>query len=102
MLGAYIIREGNNKVCEIDFELNISRIIKMEQLYDFVTDILMNSPGELQSAPAKESIQTLSDYYESGDWLEDYELDEQRLLPPDLKRGVLSQDGLYDLLSKVI
>lgn len=102
MPGAYIIREGNNKMCEIDFERNISRIIKMEQLYDFVTGILRNSPVEPQSAPVKESIQTLSDYYESGDWLQDYELDEQCLSPPDLKRGVLSQDGLYDLLSKVI
>lgn len=88
-------------MCEIDFERNISRIIKMEQLYNFLTDILMDSPGELQSAPVKESIQTLSDYYESGDWLQDYEFDEQCLLPSDLKRGVLSQDGLYDLLSKV-
>ena len=29
---------------------------------------------------------------------EDYEADERGELPPDLKRGVLSQDALYDLL----
>lgn len=40
----------------------------------------------------------LDDYYTSGWWLRDYEADEQGLLPDDLKRGVLSQDALYDLL----
>ena len=37
-------------------------------------------------------------YYTSGEWREDYEADERGELPPDLKRGVLSQDALYDLL----
>jgi len=36
---------------------------------------------------------------DSGQWLADYELDEAGGLPPDLKRGVLSEDGLYNLLS---
>ena len=40
----------------------------------------------------------LRDYYENGVWLADYERDERGELPPGLKRGVLSQDGLYDLL----
>ena len=31
---------------------------------------------------------------------EDYEADERGELPPDLKRGVLSQDALYDLLEE--
>lgn len=88
-------------MCKKAFDRSVSRIIKMEQLYDFVTDILRNSPDELLSSPVKESVQVLSDYYESGDWLQDYDLDEQRLLPPDLKRGMLSQDSLYDLLSEV-
>ncbi len=79
----------------------ILRISQMEELFDFVTDILRNTPGELQSSSVKKAIQVLSDYYENGDWLHDYELDEQRLLPPDFKRGVLSQDGLYDLLMEI-
>jgi hypothetical protein len=29
-----------------------------------------------------------------------YEADERGELPPDLKRGVLSQDALYDLLEE--
>ena len=40
-------------------------------------------------------------YYTSGKWREDYEADERGELPPDLKRGVLSQDALYDSLGSV-
>ena len=43
-------------------------------------------------------IDALSEYYRSPLWKEDYFADEAGLLPDDLKRGVLSQDGLYDLL----
>ena len=63
----------------------IERITYMEALYD-------------QARETGHVPQALLDYYESGQWLRDYELDEQGLLPPDLKRGVLSQDGVYDLL----
>lgn len=70
----------------------------MENLFDKVSDILKNRPEALSSQDIIEDVKVLSDYYSCGDWLNDYELDEQRLLPPDLKRGVLSQDSLYDLL----
>jgi len=48
-----------------------------------------------------EKLAALDAYYTSGLWLEDYEADERCELPPDLKRGVLSQDGLYDLLERM-
>lgn len=47
-----------------------------------------------------EALAQLEAYYSSGQWLEDYEADERGELPPDLKRGVLSQDALYDLLEE--
>ncbi len=79
-----------------DIEVAVSRIEHMERLFDRVT------AAQDKSEPSvTEDIAILSDYYESGDWLHDYELDEQRLLPPELKRGVLSQDGLYDLLCEI-
>ena len=43
-------------------------------------------------------LHTLPD--SGGAWREDYEADEVGTLPEDLKRGVLSQDALYDLLSE--
>ena len=43
-------------------------------------------------------VRLLDKYYTSGEWQEDNEADEEGLLPADLKRGVLSQDELYDFL----
>ena len=65
----------------------IERIIYMEALFDRA-----RKTGQVPRA--------LIDYYESGQWLKDYEADECGQLPPTLKRGVLSQDGLWELLSK--
>lgn len=76
----------------------IRRIERMEELFDRVTSVFEHTPDALRSPAIRESVQTLSDYYENGDWMHDYELDERGVLPSDLKRGVLSQDGLYDLL----
>ena len=49
----------------------------------------------------EEHYKALKEYMDSGLWLEDYEADERGELPPELKRGVLSQDGLYDLLQDI-
>lgn len=48
-----------------------------------------------------EDIAALAAYMDSGDWLKDYEADEQGRIPKSIKRGVLSQDGLYNLLEEV-
>ena len=45
-------------------------------------------------------INQLKNYYESNEWKQDYADDEAGLLPPDLERGVLSEDGLYNLLEE--
>lgn len=42
----------------------------------------------------------LDDYYGSPEWFDDLNADEQGLLPQDLKRGVLSEDGIYDVLTE--
>lgn len=45
------------------------------------------------------SLKKLSDYYGSTLWVKDYEDDEAGKLPEDLKRGVLSEDLVYNLLT---
>ena len=50
---------------------------------------------------AQQELRLLTDYLDSGLWRQDYEADEAGQLPPDLKRGVLSQDGLWNLLERV-
>lgn len=79
----------------------IVRIKEMESIYDEVVSSLNTQAEVISSAQMQDKIKTLYDYYTSGDWLRDYELDEQGLLPPEMKRGVLSQDGLHDLLSAI-
>ena len=60
------------------------------------TDPAAGISGELQS-----KCRFLEEYYTSGEWREDYEADEAGQLPPDLKRGVLSQDGVFNLLERL-
>ena len=67
----------------------IERVEKYERLFD-----------EAASTHAPKILALLGTYYTSGEWREDYEADERGELPPDLKRGVLSQDALYDLLEE--
>lgn len=71
----------------------ICRIEQMEHIYDEVRT--------QNCADREEKLKILIEYYESGRWLQDYEADEQGLIPKDLKRGVLSQDGLFDLLNEI-
>ena len=40
----------------------------------------------------------LKKYMDSGQWKADFEADEAGAIPVGVKRGVLSEDGLYDLL----
>ena len=70
----------------------IERIAAMEATYDRAAAALAAGQIDLPE------FQLLADYMSGGDWLQDYEADEAGLLPPDLKRGVLSQDGLYNLI----
>ena len=79
----------------------IRRIIEMESRYDRISHVLHAPevcPDHLDSICS--DVRALSEYYEGSLWREDFESDEAGLLPPDLKRGVLSEDGVYDLLSE--
>lgn len=80
--------ERDGKIYKRFYHLNrIERVEKYERLFD-----------EAATSPDPEKLRLLDAYYTSGKWREDYEADEQGELPPDLKRGVLSQDTLYNLL----
>ena len=51
-------------------------------------------------ARAQEDIDALASYLASAEWREDLAADEEGLLPDTLRRGVLSEDGIYDLLEE--
>lgn len=80
----------------------INRIEQMESYFDILQSIAKGNPSAIhQDSSARNMLQILTEYYESGQWLQDYELDEQKLLPQNLKRGILSQDSLYDFLNQI-
>ena len=45
-------------------------------------------------------IQKLEAYYTSQQWKDDFAMDEKGELPDKLKRGILSEDGIYNLLER--
>ncbi len=73
----------------------IKRIEKMEALFDFLLSVPKSEVHKF-----KKEREILISYYESPLWREDFELDEKGLLPPGLKRGVLSEDGVYNYLTE--
>ena len=46
-----------------------------------------------------EDMPILAAYMDGGQWQKDYEADEQGRIPRNMRRGVLSQDGLYNLIT---
>ena len=78
------------------------RVSKMESMFDDVSKVMSNLDDALEEyAGIKDKIDELNVYLESGQWQKDFEADEKGLIPKDMKRGVLSEDGLYDLLTEV-
>ena len=76
-----------------------ARVRMMEALFDRLSHALDNAPGSLDGE-LQAAARSLAAYQSGGDWLHDYVLDEAGLFPPELKRGVLSQDALYELLCR--
>ncbi len=79
---------AGKEACRPDGMNRRERVKKYERLFD-----------EALAQPDPEKLRLLEAYYTSGEWLEDYEADERGEFPSDLKRGVLSQDALYNLLT---
>lgn len=79
----------------------IERISKMEA----VLDKALKKMSELETAIAEyeavqPEIKQIEEYYTSKQWKDDLALDEAGKLPANLKRGVLSEDGIYDMLER--
>ena len=83
-------------------ETNNSQILRIrhfEELRVAAEDMLEANSGESAGA-LKEMIDALESYYTSPEWKQDFADDEEGLLPSNLKRGVLSEDGIYNLLER--
>ena len=77
-----------------------SRVDAMSAAYRRLDAVVKSIEEALETLEgARADLDALRHYQESGQWLKDFEADEAGLLPADLKRGVLSEDGVYDVLS---
>ena len=77
----------------------LQRIRKMERHLVRAASALKRLSSALDKyEEAKADIAALASYYGSDEWKQDFAADEAGLLPKDLKRGVLSEDGIWNLL----
>ena len=84
---------GNNKE-------QIARIRLMERRLNQALAAVKRLDSALEKyEAAQEAIAALSEYYGSDLWKQDFADDEAGLLPVGLKRGVLSEDGIWNLLT---
>ena len=80
----------------------IERIKKMERCLDRASQAVIRLSATLDEyAEAQDALRQLSDYYGSDLWKHDFADDSAGLLPQDLKRGVLSEDAVWNLLEDV-
>lgn len=79
----------------------LQRIRKMEWHLVRATSALKRLSSALDKyEEAKADIAALASYYGSDEWKQDFAADEAGLLPKNLKRGVLSEDGIWNLLEE--
>lgn len=79
----------------------LARVREMEERYDRLTRVLAGLEDALAAyRRVRPDLEALREYMDSGQWKTDFERDEAGEIPAGLKRGVLSEDGLYDLLQE--
>ena len=79
----------------------LRRIRKMERHLNRASAALKRLSSALDKyEEAKADIAALARYYGSDEWKQDFAADEAGRLPKNLKRGVLSEDGIWNLLEE--
>lgn len=79
----------------------IRRIQEMEERLDQSREVIEKLSAALEEyETAQDDYYKLENYYSSTLWMSDYEDDEAGKIPADLKRGVLSEDAVYDLITE--
>ncbi len=83
-----------------DSKQQITRIRQMERRLNRALAAVKRLSTALDKWQEVEAdIAALNEYYGSDVWKQDLADDEAGLLPADLKRGVLSEDGIWNLLT---
>ena len=78
------------------------RITYMEQILDEAAEAVSSLSEALEKYSAvQDKLQELAAYYSSEQWRQDFDDDSAGKIPSSLKRGVLSEDAVYNLLADV-
>lgn len=79
----------------------VKRIEQMESILTKLNYLNAEIENKIdQLLQYQSEVAKLESYYTSPEWKKDYELDEKGKLPSELKRGVLSEDGIYNALER--
>ena len=97
----YVMEDGvrdGSRVSLLWDNAQLSRISRFEKIYDHLA-----APDAIETIPEDQfraELSCLDQYYSSRLWRIDFEADEKGILPQRLKRGVLSEDAIYLLLTE--
>ena len=81
--------------------MNTERITQMEQRLDRATAAVEALEAAIEQYDAvRDDLEALDAYLGSPKWHADRADDEAGRLPADLKRGVLSEDAIWNLLER--
>ena len=79
----------------------LARIARMEQILDQAAEAVNRLDQALEDYCAiADRLKTLEEYYFGPQWRRDYEDDCAGKLPCGFKRGVLSEDAVYNLVAQ--
>ena len=80
----------------------LERIPEMEAVYQEAEAAVAAYEAALVALRKKMTVlQTMSDYYGSEDWFLDLDYEEREGLPEGMTSGVLSEDGVYNILTDI-
>lgn len=78
------------------------RIARYEEIFDSLSAALRRVHESVDALEAlRPLVGELGAYYTGEEWKTDFAADEAGLLPETLKRGVLSEDGVNNLLDGI-
>ena len=79
----------------------LERIARYERILDRAEAAAKQMEDALDAWDAvRDELTELEKYYTSREWKADYDADAAGKLPPELKRGVLSEDGIDSVLER--
>lgn len=77
------------------------RITAYEALFDALVQLHAINEAIIYDPTFQKGFKQLVDYYQSSLWMNDFDDDHNGLIPKNIKRGILSEDGIFNFLVSV-